>query len=67
MMASAAMPVLYKPVNIDSRYYSDGASIELAPVDAICCKHGLDALIVHQVGQHFGRRPLYNKPIEVLP
>jgi len=56
MMASAAMPVLYKPVNIDGRYYSDGALIELAPVDAICCKHSLDVLIVHQVGQHFGHK-----------
>ncbi len=56
MMASAAMPILYKPVNIDGNYYSDGALIELAPVDNICCKHGLDALIVHQIGQHFGRK-----------
>jgi predicted acylesterase/phospholipase RssA len=56
MMASAAMPILYKPVNIDGRYYSDGALIELAPVDNICCKHGLDALIVHQIGQRFGRK-----------
>ena len=56
MMASAAMPILYKPVNIDGRYYCDGALIELAPIDNICCKHGLDALIVHQVGQHFGHR-----------
>ncbi|HEX23027.1 MAG TPA: hypothetical protein ENH21_06295 [Chromatiales bacterium] len=56
MMASAAIPVLYKPVNIDGSYYSDGALVELAPVDAICCNHGLDALIVHQVGQHFGRK-----------
>ena len=31
MMASAAMPVLYRPVKIDGEYYCDGALIELAP------------------------------------
>jgi len=51
MMASAAMPIVYRPVNIDGEYYCDGALIELAPMDAICCKHKLDALIVHHVSQ----------------
>ncbi len=47
IMASAAMPVLYRPVVIDGQYYSDGATIELASTEAICCRHKLDALIVH--------------------
>ena len=51
MMASAAMPVLYRPVKIDGEYYCDGALIELAPMDAICCKHHLDAVIIHHVSQ----------------
>lgn len=51
MMASAAMPVLYRPVEIDENYYCDGALIELAPMDAICCKHQLDVLIIHHVSQ----------------
>lgn len=51
MVASAAMPVLYRPVEIDGGLYCDGALIDLAPTDAICCKHGLDALIVHHVSQ----------------
>lgn len=54
MMASAAIPILYKPVRIAGEYYSDGALFDLAPADSICCRHGLDALIVHQVAQHFG-------------
>ncbi len=51
MMASAAMPILYRPVEIEGSYYCDGALIELAPMDAICCKHRLDAVIIHHVSQ----------------
>jgi len=52
IMASAAMPVLYRPVEIDGDWYSDGAVIELAPTEAVCCKHDLDALIVHHTAVH---------------
>ena len=54
MTASAAMPILYSPVKIDGKYYCDGALIDFAPTDAICCKHQLDVVIVHHVAQHFG-------------
>jgi len=54
MTASAAMPVLYDPVRIDGEYYCDGALIDFAPTDAICCRHQLDVVIVHHVSQHFG-------------
>jgi len=64
MMASAAIPILYKPVNIDGRYYSDGALIDLAPADAICCAHGLDALIVHQIGRHPSRENDMSKVLQ---
>ncbi len=47
IMASSAMPVLYRPVEIDQEFYSDGATIKLASTEAICCRHKLDALIVH--------------------
>ena len=53
IMASAAIPLLYRPVEIDGDWYSDGATIELASTEAICCKHKLDLLIVHHVS---GRR-----------
>jgi predicted acylesterase/phospholipase RssA len=49
MVASAAMPVLYRPVAIDGDWYCDGALVDLAPMDAICCRHGLDALLIHHV------------------
>lgn len=49
MVASAATPVLYRPVEIDGDWYSDGALLDLAPMDAICCKHGLDVLLIHHV------------------
>lgn len=49
LMASAAMPVLYRPVEIEGELYTDGAVIELSPAEALCCKHQLDALIVHHV------------------
>lgn len=52
MVASAAMPLLYRPVEIEGDWYCDGALVDLAPIDAICCKHGLDALIVHHVAAH---------------
>lgn len=52
IMASAAIPVLYQPVNIEGEWYSDGAAIELAPTDAICCKHNLDLVIVHHTAAH---------------
>ncbi len=53
MMASAAIPALYRPVEIDGDFYCDGALVDLAPMDAICCRHGLDALIVHHVAQRY--------------
>ncbi len=52
IMASAAIPILYKPVEIEGELFSDGATIELAPTDAVCCKHNLDLLIVHHVATH---------------
>ncbi len=52
MMASAAMPLLYRPVRIGNELYCDGATIELGPTEAICCDHRLDALIVHHVSLH---------------
>ena len=54
MTASAAMPILYDPVRIDGEYYCDGALIDFAPTDAICCRHQLDVVIVHHVAQHSG-------------
>ena len=54
MTASAAMPILYEPVKIDGQHYCDGALIDFAPTDAICCRHHLDVVIVHHVSQHFG-------------
>lgn len=52
MMASAAMPLLYRPVEIEGGLYTDGAVIKLASTEAICCKHGLDSLIVHHTSVH---------------
>lgn len=52
IMASAAMPVLYRPVEIGGELFCDGAVIELASTEALCCKHGLDALIVHHASVH---------------
>jgi predicted acylesterase/phospholipase RssA len=52
--ASAAMPILYDPVRIDGEFYCDGALIDFAPTDAICCRHQLDVVIVHHVSQQFG-------------
>ena len=49
MVASAAIPLFYRPVEIDGDWYCDGALVDLAPMDAICCKHRLDALIIHHV------------------
>lgn len=53
IVASAATPVLYRPVEIDGDWYCDGALADLAPTDAICCKHSLDALIVHHVSSRY--------------
>ncbi len=51
MMASAAMPGLYEPVQIEDQYYTDGAIIDLSPAEAICCRQKLDVLLVHHVAQ----------------
>ena len=48
------MPILYDPVRIEGQYYCDGALIDFAPTDAICCRHQLDVVIVHHVSQQFG-------------
>src|SRR3990167_6917584 len=59
IVASAATPILYRPVEIDGDWYCDGALADLSPMDAICCRHGLDALIVHHVsGRYEGRTDL---------
>ncbi len=47
IMASAAIPILYRPVEINGEYFCDGATIELASTEAICCKYQLDVLLVH--------------------
>lgn len=51
IIASAAAPLMYEPVEIDGQLYSDGALLELSPTDAICCKHQLDILIIHHVAR----------------
>lgn len=51
IMASSAIPILYQPVKIDATYCCDGAVIDFAPTDAICCLHNLDVVIVHHVSQ----------------
>ncbi len=51
MVASAAVPLLYEPVEINGELYSDGALLELNTTDAICCKHNLNVLIVHHVAE----------------
>ncbi len=59
IMASAAMPGLYDPVEIEGQYFTDGAIIDLAPAEAICCRHDLDVLLVHHVAQReYGSREL---------
>lgn len=49
VIASAAMPVFYEPVEIENEYYSDGALVDLAPTEAICCKYKLDLVIIHHL------------------
>lgn len=49
MVASSSIPLLYRPVEIDGGFYCDGGIIDLAPTDAICCRHNLDVLLVHHV------------------
>lgn len=51
MVASGAIPLLYQPVKIEGEYYCDGAVQDLAPTEAICCKHQLDIVLVHHVAQ----------------
>jgi predicted acylesterase/phospholipase RssA len=53
MLASAAIPLFYRPVEIVGDWYCDGAVVDLAPMDAICCKHRLDALIIHHVATRY--------------
>lgn len=49
VIASAAIPFFYDPLEIDGEYYSDGAIVDLAPIDAICCKHKLDLVVIHHL------------------
>jgi len=53
IMASSAIPIMYQPVKIGEDYYCDGAVVDFAPTDAICCLHNLDVVIVHHVSQRF--------------
>lgn len=49
MVASAAIPLVYRPVEIEGRLYCDGASVQLGSTEAICCRFGLEVLLVHHV------------------
>jgi len=64
MMASAAMPGLYDPVEIEGQYFTDGGVINLAPAEAICCRHDLDVLLVHHVAQRDYSSPELLKAFE---
>ncbi len=70
IMASAALPLIYEPVEIDGEYYSDGASIELSPFEAICCRNNLDVLIVHHISREEITKPhwleLLKKPWPIV-
>ncbi len=70
VVASAAVPLIYEPVEIDAQFYCDGALLDLAPTDAICCKHKLDILIVHHVAQRNidtgGLRKVMQRPWALL-
>jgi len=54
IVASAAMPLLYRPVEIDGDLFCDGAVVDLAPIDSICCQQSLDVVIVHHVSRRTG-------------
>ncbi|MFK5914489.1 MAG: patatin-like phospholipase family protein [Woeseiaceae bacterium] len=73
IVASAAAPLMFEPVEINNQLYCDGALLELSPTDAICCKHQLDILIIHHVARRnkdkFGIKQVIRQPwsmIEVL-
>lgn len=57
IVASAAAPLMYEPVEIDGQLYCDGALLELSPTDAICYKHQLDILIIHHVARSNKDKP----------
>lgn len=66
VIASAAMPVFFEPVEIGGEYFSDGAAVDLAPSEAICCRHGLDLVIIHHLANRKYTieqlKKLFNKP-----
>lgn len=64
MVASATMPILYEPKKIEGQYYCDGALVDFAPTDAICCKYDLDVVIVHHVSQTFGAEDDFNQALK---
>lgn len=73
MIASAAAPLMYEPVEIDNQLYCDGALLELSLTDSICCKHQLDILVIHHVARrnkgNIGIKQIIKQPwslIEVL-
>jgi len=70
IVASGAVPLMYEPVEIDQQLYCDGALLELAPTDAICCKHQLDVLIIHHVARRnnvqLGIRQILKQPWSML-
>jgi len=47
--ASAAIPLLFSPVRIGDTAYCDGGAYERTPNEAICCRHHLDLLVVHEI------------------
>lgn len=47
--ASAAVPVFFSPVQIGQAAYCDAATYQRTPKEAVCCRHQLDLLVVHEI------------------
>lgn len=65
ILASAALPAVLPPVEIDGELYIDGAVVDNVPISR-ALHHGCQKIYVLHVGNFDRPRPLPQRPIDVL-
>lgn len=65
ILASAALPAAFPPVEIDGDEYIDGAVVDNVPISRALF-HGVDRITVFHVGNFERPRPQPKRPIDVL-
>ena len=63
VIASCAVPFMFRPVLRHGDYHIDGGLLDKAPIQAVIETHSVDAVIVHMIESHGLNGPMSRSPI----